>query len=292
MHRIRLAVALVVLLAAAAIGTLVPATLAQSDHGASHKSSRIAFHDAMRKLWEDHITWTRLYIVSAATLPEALPDLGPTADRLLQNQADIGDALRPFYGDAAGDAVTELLREHILTAAALIDAAKAGDADEVQVQSDAWYANANQIAAALHDLNPRHWRLDEMQSMMKAHLDRTLEEAVARLEGRYADDIAAYEQVHADILAMADMLSDGIIAQFPQRSPTCFERGSRTIAVQRRSSGAGSLGLDMCDSLLFREGPRTLRRSLECELLHQSAPAILRRDRARHDGAALPLLAV
>ena len=67
----------------------------------------------------------------------------------------------------------------------------------------------------LHD--PKHWPLDEMQSMMKAHLDRTLEEAVARLEGRYADDIVAYEQVHADILAMADMLSDGIIAQFPQR---------------------------------------------------------------------------
>jgi hypothetical protein len=56
-----------------------------------------------------------------------------------------------------------------------------------------------------------------MQSMMRAHLDRTLDEAVARLEGRYADDIAAYEAVHTDILAMADMLSDGIIAQFPDR---------------------------------------------------------------------------
>ena len=181
------------------------------------KPDRTAFHDAMRKLWEDHITWTRLYIVSAATLPDALPDLGPTADRLLQNQADIGDALRPFYGDEVGDAVTELLREHILTAAALIDAAKAGDAAEVQAQSDAWYANANQIAGALHDLNPNHWPLDEMQAMMQAHLDRTLEEAVARLQGRYADDIAAYERVHADILEMADMLSDGIVAQFPSR---------------------------------------------------------------------------
>ena len=198
-----------------AIGTATGGT--HADHAAASKPDRAAFHDAMRKLWEDHITWTRLFIVSAATLPDQLPDTGPTADRLLQNQADIGDALRPFYGDAAGDAVTELLREHILTAADLIAAAKAGDADAVGAASDAWYANANEIAAALHDLNPKHWPLADLEAMMQAHLDRTLEEAVARLEGRYDDDIAAYELIHADILHMADMLSDGIIAQFPGR---------------------------------------------------------------------------
>ena len=77
--------------------------------------------------------------------------------------------------------------------------------------------NADEIAAALAGLNPDAWELSHMQAMMRAHLDRTLEEAVARLQGRYADDIAAYEAVHADILAMADMLSDGIIEQFPGR---------------------------------------------------------------------------
>ena len=181
------------------------------------KIERAAFHDAMRKVWEDHIVWTRQYIVSAATLGDELPDIEPTADRLLANQADIGDALRPFYGDAAGDAVTALLREHILGAVTLISAAKAGDADATEAASTAWYANADEIAAALAGLNPDAWELGHMQAMMRAHLDRTLEEAVARLQGRYADDIAAYEAVHADILAMADMLSDGIIEQFPNQ---------------------------------------------------------------------------
>ena len=187
-------------------------------HGAhAAKPDKVAFHDAMRKLWEDHITWTRLFIVSAATLPDNLPDTGPTADRLLANQDAIGDALRPFYGDEVGDAVTALLREHILTAADIIAAAKAGD-DAARDEAIArWYVNANQIADALNGLNPKHWPQDEMRAMMKAHLDRTLEEAVARLEGRYEDDIDAYEQIHADILDMADMLSEGIIAQFPDR---------------------------------------------------------------------------
>jgi len=212
------------LIAAALAATLTLGTVATALaivpgalHGAAHgaKTDSAAFHDAMRKLWEDHITWTRMFIVSAATLPDNLPDTGPTADRLLANQADISDALRPFYGDEVGDALTALLREHILTAADIIATAKAGD-DAARDEAIAkWYVNANEIADALHGLNPRHWPQDEMRAMMKAHLDRTLEEAVARLEGRYDDDIAAYEQVHADILAMADMLSDGIVAQFP-----------------------------------------------------------------------------
>ena len=184
-------------------------------HGAS--PNKAAFHDAMRKLWEDHITWTRMFIVSAGSEAGNLADIGPTVDRLLANQTDIGNAIKPFYGDAAGDALTALLREHILTAADLVAAAKAGDAAAVEVASAAWYANADEIATFLSEANPRNWPLDEMKAMMKSHLDLTLEEAVARLQGRYADDIAAYDKVHADILEMADMLSAGIIAEFPSR---------------------------------------------------------------------------
>ena len=177
--------------------------------------ARSRFHDAMRQLWEDHITWTRLVIVSAATLPDALPDLDPTVQRLLRNQDDIGDAIKPFYGDAAGEQLSSLLREHITLAAELIAAAKAGDADAVAEKSEAWYANADEIADFLGAANPKHWPASEMRTMMREHLDLTLAEAVARLEGRYADDIAIYDEVHVQILHMADMLSDGIIAQFP-----------------------------------------------------------------------------
>lgn len=174
----------------------------------------LAFHDEMRKLWEDHITWTRLYIVSAAA---DLPDKDLTAQRLLQNQVDLGNAIKPFYGDAAGDQLTALLTDHILIAVEVIDAAKNGDTDAFEDALARWYSNGDDIAAFLNAANPKQWGLREMQMMMKSHLDLTLKEAAARLNGDFAADIAAYEEVHLEILHMADMLSEGIIKQFPEK---------------------------------------------------------------------------
>lgn len=172
-----------------------------------------AFRNEMRKLWEDHITWTRLFIVSAVA---DLPDTGPTAERLLQNQEDIGNAIKPFYGEAAGEQLTALLRDHILIAADLVTAAKTGDTAAFDAAHTAWYANADDIAAFLASANPHHWPEAEMAAMMREHLDLTLQEAGARLAGNWDADIAAYDQIHLQALHMADMLSDGIISQFPK----------------------------------------------------------------------------
>lgn len=181
---------------------------------ASAPVTRAAFQDAMRKLWEDHVTWTRLYIVSAAA---GLPDTQATADRLLRNQVDIGDAIKPFYGDAAGDRLTGLLKPHILIAAELVGAAKAGDNAKVQDASRRWYANADEIADFLSGANPRNWPRETLRSEMHHHLDLTLQEAQARLKGDWAADIAAYDTVHQHILGMADVLSSGIARQFPRK---------------------------------------------------------------------------
>jgi hypothetical protein len=211
---VRFQLAIIVIVAAVALVSASSWQLAPSVEAASARQNRQDFHDAMRKLWEDHIIWTRGFIVSFA---HDLPDLVPTRDRLLRNQDDIGDAIKPFYGDAAGEALSALLHEHILGAAALLDAAKNGTPAEVEEASAAWYANANEIAAFLSAANPRNWPLPEMQAMMREHLDLTFAEAAARLGGNYPGDIAAYDAVHVQILEMADMLSDGIIAQFPQK---------------------------------------------------------------------------
>jgi len=184
------------------------------NYAQSAPMSKSNLRDSMDKLWEDHVTWTRLYIVSAAA---NLPDKNSTAQRLLQNQSDIGDAIKPLYGDAAGDKLAGLLKDHIMISTEIIDAAKAGDAAKKDEAANRWNANADDIAVMLSAANPKNWPIAEMKKMMHEHLDLTTAEVVARLQGDWAADIAAYEKVHTQIRKMADMLSTGIIKQFPNK---------------------------------------------------------------------------
>lgn len=190
----------------------VQSSYASERHDAKCCVAARVFHDQMRELWDDHITYTRLAIVSFAG---GLPDLAATQARLLQNQTDLGNAFKPFFGDAVGDHLTALLRVHILTSVDILKAAKAGDTTAFNAAVATWYANANDIADFLSSLNPVHWPDADMRMMMKEHLDLTLKEASDRLQGKFADDIADFDQIHQQILGMADTLSDGIIDEFP-----------------------------------------------------------------------------
>jgi hypothetical protein len=217
--------AVVALLAALLAG---PAVAGQRTHGeaarAHHASARLVsghhrlnraelrFHDRMRKLWEDHVTWTRLAIV---TFADGSDGFGDTAARLLQNQTDLGDAFKPFYGKAAGRHLTALLHDHITIAVELLQAAKAGDGAAFDDANARWYANGDDVADFLSSLDHRAWPRAEMRSMMREHLDQTLAEASAELTGDYPASVAAYGQIHRHILHMADDLSAGILRRFP-----------------------------------------------------------------------------
>jgi len=172
------------------------------------------FRADMRKLWEDHVTWTRLYIVSATA---NLPDKEATANRLLQNQVDIGKAVAGFYGDAAGTKLTALLKDHIMIATQLIDTAQKGDTAKKDDAAKRWTANADDIASFLSGANPKNWQAADMKKMMREHLDLTTTEVVAQLQKDWTGSVAAYDKVHTQILHMADMLSSGIVAQYPDR---------------------------------------------------------------------------
>ncbi len=193
-------------------GVLVTVLVMTSNVAYAHSKSSL--HDWMRKLWEDHVTWTRLFIVSAAA---DLPDKDVTTQRLLQNQADIGNAVADFYGRDAGDKLTSLLKDHILIAASIVTAAKGGDNAKVASENKRWRDNAMEIATFLHGANPKHWPLSTLQSAMFMHLDQTLDEATHQLKGDFASSVKDYDRVVQHILGMADILSSGIIAQFPAK---------------------------------------------------------------------------
>jgi hypothetical protein len=179
---------------------------------APRTTAAATFHDAMRKLWEDHVTWTRLAIV---TFADGSAGFNATATRLLQNQTDIGNAIKPFYGDAAGNRLTALLHDHITIAVEVMQAAKAADTAAFTAAKTRWYTNANDIADFLSAANPRSWPDATMRDSMRTHLDQTLAEAADELGGRYQDSVTEYDAVHHHILMMADLLSSGIISQFP-----------------------------------------------------------------------------
>jgi len=168
---------------------------------------------AMRKLWEDHITYTRNYIISAVA---GLPDGDAVAARLFKNQDDIGDAMKPYYGDAAGKQLSALLRDHILIATEVVKAAKAGDKDPLAAAQKKWSANGKDIAAFLSAANT-HWPKKDLEEMLQKHLDLTTEEVVGRLTKNWEADIEAYDDGHAHMLMFADLLTNGIVKQFPNK---------------------------------------------------------------------------
>jgi hypothetical protein len=180
---------------------------------ASTTSQSAALDQAMRKLWSDHVIYTRLWIIAAVN---GTDDAQPTAARLLKNQEDIGNAIVPYYGAAAGSKLADLLKQHILIAVDLVNAAKAGDTAKQNDADRRWHQNAADIATFLSGANP-NWGRQAVLDMLNQHLSLTTNEAVDRLQKNYSDDVPNFDAIFNQAMMMADTLSNGIVAQFPSR---------------------------------------------------------------------------
>ena len=173
-----------------------------------------SLHMALRRLWADHVIWTRDYVVAAVA---GAPDAEAAATRLLKNQEDIGNAVALVYGETAGRALTDLLKQHIMIAVDLIEAAKSGDDAAFEQNDRKWTENAEEIAALLSGANPDNWPKADVLDLLMQHLNLTKGEVVARLQSRWNDDVEAFDQIFTEILTVADVLADGVIKQFPEK---------------------------------------------------------------------------
>lgn len=167
----------------------------------------------LRLLWEQHITWTRLAIIS---LVFNLPDVDLVTQRLLRNPSDFEEALVPFYGNQVAARFSALLRDHLVIAVDLVNAAKAGDNNAAIEAERIWYNNAREIAALLSGINP-YWSRQEWEEMLFEHLALVKNEAVFMLTGDFQKGIDLYEDMERNAMRMADVMTDGIINQFPDR---------------------------------------------------------------------------
>ena len=284
---------------AATDSTATRRTTTAAPRGTSQSAiGRQAFHDRTRELWTDHVVYTRNYIVSVAA---GLPDTAEVAQRLLRNQDEIGEAIRPYYGDAAATQLASLLRNHIQLAAKTLVAAKGtttamsgmnmqdskmGDTvsartDSVQIKAQyptatgrmsdtakikvrgsvrpdttqktaqgnpvgyvqnrdyastqasqpvaqvdsnalnqaitALKANGDSIATFLSSANPRGFARETLSGAIQMHITLLLNEATAQIKKDWSGSMAAFDESQRQAWQMADLLSDGIMKQFPSR---------------------------------------------------------------------------
>lgn len=189
----------------------------------------IEFRSSMRKLWENNIAFTRNFIVNTVA---DWNDNEKVMEKLIKNQDDIGNIIKPFYGEEAGKKLSFLLRNHILIAAQVINTNKiqsksnsrliAGmipTSDLIAVNyageknMKKWYANVDEIVSLLNGLNP-NWSKSTLTHMLYKQLELTTQEVISRLQRDWNADIAAYDLGHTHMLMFADILSKGIINQF------------------------------------------------------------------------------
>lgn len=180
---------------------------------ARHSDAAFTLKQDMRKLWTDHVVWTRDYIIAAV---DDKPDATAALNRLMRNQDDIGAAVGKYYGASAGSQLTTLLKEHISQAGDVVKYAKSGDKAAFKTANDKWEQNAVAIADFLSKANP-NWPRATLVDMMKKHLATTTTEVQMRLNKDWEGDARAFDAVYDHILMMSDALSDGIVKQFPDK---------------------------------------------------------------------------
>ena len=194
-------------------GMTVKASHTDSRNNTPFTKAQCTLYKEQQKLWIDHVSWTHSYIISAIA---SLKDQDDVLQRLLKNQENIGNSIKSFYGEEAGNKLATLLKEHIVLAGKVLEAAKTNNKTELDQYNKQWYENADQIAEFLSNANPNYSK-KELKNMLYTHLQYVTDQVVARLNSDWKADIRAYDKGEAHMIHFADILAEGIIKQFPDK---------------------------------------------------------------------------
>ncbi len=176
------------------------------------KRSKFDLISDMRKVWEQHVYWTRMFLISTAA---RLDDQAATTARLMRNPKDIANIFENYYGANIANTIESLLVQHLKIGGDLITALRDGRTEDAANLKQQWYKNADQMANAFSRINP-YYDMNDLRNMLYTHLDLTTQEVAMRLAGNYPADIQAFDQVEKAVLPMSDYFATGIIRQFPQ----------------------------------------------------------------------------
>ncbi|GKV54616.1 hypothetical protein NCCP2222_05630 [Sporosarcina sp. NCCP-2222] len=178
-----------------------------------YSKAQVELWNKNRLLWQQHVTWTRMAITAIVF---KVPDLKYVLARLLRNATDMGDSLKPYYGEQIGNIYSNLISEHLMIAADLVTAAVNGETEKAAQKEKEWYRNADKIAEFLNQINP-YIDKEAFRKMLYSHLALTKLEAVCMIQKNFELEVQVFDQIEAEALMMADMISEGIFKQFPYR---------------------------------------------------------------------------
>lgn len=171
---------------------------------------RDSLKEKMRKLWEQHVFWTRLVIIS---IIDRLKDEQDMTERLLRNPKDIANLYLPFYGKDVAETINKLITDHLVIASNLVHAIMNNQNKEVTDYNKKWYKNADEIAYTLSSIN-KYYDEQTLRKMLHEHLDLTKEEVMNRRNGNHQKEIEIFDKIENQALMMADYFTEGISKQF------------------------------------------------------------------------------
>lgn len=192
---------------------LIPAKAYASDNLTQLNKPAVKLQLAEQKLWIDHVSWTRNFIVSDLS---SLDDKDVVLQRLLKNQDEIGSSIKPYYGEEAGNKLSKLLREHIAIGGQVVDAAKNNNKDDLDKYNKSWYKNADEIADFLANANP-NWSDSQLKDMLHKHLDFVTDQVIARIKKDWSADVESYDKGEEHMIKFANTITEGIIKQYQDK---------------------------------------------------------------------------
>jgi len=174
----------------------------------------VATDAAERDLWVNHIFWIRNVVV--ATLAKNTAEAKVAEGEVVANAHGIADAIKPFYGDKAGDALFNLLAGHYGAIKAYLTATAAGDKEGQQKATDDLLANADKLATFLSGANPNLPK-DTVLGLLQAHGMHHIDQIQQLKAKQYADEAETWAEMQTHIYVIADALTGAIAKQFPDK---------------------------------------------------------------------------
>jgi hypothetical protein len=172
--------------------------------------------------------WTRYSLGMINYSVSSFGGLGSTPSvekNLAKSAAAIGEFFIPYYGITAGNKIGSLLVVLANNGTKVVDAIK--NKKDITPYMVIWSKQIDELASYLNELNPGQYPLDLLTEQFNNLVKLWAEDFQARYDGNFITDSIALDSilkiavsgipnhVNKGYTSIADILSRGIIAQFP-----------------------------------------------------------------------------